>query len=147
MPTAERTDPFRGFNFRIEIDGLTVASFSEVSGLTADGDSVDYREGSDSLNTVRKLVGLRKYTNITLKRGDTQNDELWRWYGNILNGVPDRRNGAIVLMNEAHKDVMRWNIVAAWINKIEGPALKGSGNEVAIESMDLVHEGITLELA
>ncbi len=147
MATGERTDPYRGFNFRVEIDGLTVGSFSEVSGLTADGDPVEYREGTDAINTVRKLWGLRKYSNIMCKRGYTQNGELWQWYSNILNGIPDRRNGAIILMDEAHQDVMRWNIVAVWINKIEGPSLKASGNEVAIESMDLVHEGISLELA
>ncbi len=146
MPTGERIDPFRAYNFRVEIDGLTVASFSEVSGLTADGDTVDYREGTDLRNTVRKLVGLRKYSNIVCKRGYSLNDELWRWYANIANGIADRRSGSIILMNEAHEDVMRWNIEAVWINKVEGPMLKGAGNEVAIESMDLVHEGITLEL-
>jgi phage tail-like protein len=147
MATGTRTDPYRAFNFRVEIDGLNVASFSEASGLTADGDSVDYREGTDARNTVRKLMGLRKFSNITLKHGYTSNDELWKWYTNILNGIPDRRSGTIVLMDEAHKDVLRWNITDAWINKIEGPSLKASGNDVAIESMDLVHEGISMELA
>jgi phage tail-like protein len=146
MATGTRTDPYRSFNFRVEIDGVSLASFSEVSGLTADGDSVDYREGTDARNTVRKLIGLRKYSNITLKKGYTNNAELWNWYTNILNGMADRRSGSIILMNEAHEDVMRWNIQDAWINKIEGPSFKASGNEVAIESMDLIHEGITLEI-
>jgi phage tail-like protein len=146
MPTGERTDPYRGFNFRIEIDRMTVASFSECSGLTADGDPVEYREGTDMPNTVRKLTGLRKYGNITLKRGFTQNLEFWTWYRNIANGVPDRRNVTIILMNENHQDVLRWEAENAWINKVEGPSLKASGNEVTIESCDLVHEGLTLEL-
>lgn len=146
MPTGERTDPFRSFNFRVEIDGLTLGSFSEVSGLTADGDSVDYREGTDLRNNVRKLVGLRKFSNITLKRGYTTNGELWAWYTNILNGIPDRRNGSVILMNEAHEDVMRWNFENAWVNKIEGPPFKASGNEVAMESVDLIHEGVSLEV-
>jgi phage tail-like protein len=146
MPTGERKDPFRSFNFRVEIDGLTVGSFSECSGLTADGDPVDYREGTDMHNYVRKLVGLRKFSNLTLKRGYTTNDELWRWYTNILNGIPDRRNGSIILMNEAREDVMRWNFENGWVNKIEGPSLKASGNEVAMESVDLVHEGISFEI-
>jgi phage tail-like protein len=147
MATGTRTDPYRAFNFRVEIEGLNMASFSEASGLTADGDSVDYREGTDARNHVRKLMGLRKFSNITLKHGYIHSDELWKWYTNILNGVPDRRSGTIVLMDEAHKDVLRWNITDAWINKIEGPSLKASGNDVAIESMDLVHEGISMELA
>ncbi len=146
MPTDVRIDPFRGFNFRVEIDGLTVAAFSEVSGLTADGDPVEYREGTDPVNNVRKLVGLRKYANLMFKRGYVQDNTLWQWYQRIANGQPDRRNGSVVLMNEAHQDVMRWNFENAWINKIEGPGLNATSNEVAVESMELVHEGLTFEL-
>jgi phage tail-like protein len=72
MPTDTRNDPFRGFNFRVEIEGLPVAAFTEVTGLTAEGDPVDYREGTDPTNNVRKLVGLRKYSNLMFKRGYTQ---------------------------------------------------------------------------
>jgi phage tail-like protein len=147
MATDKRNDPFRGFNFRVEIDGIGAGAFNEVSGLTAEGDAVDYREGTDAVNNVRKLVGLRKYANIMFKRGYIQSAELWNWYANIANGVPDRRNGTVILQNEAHKDVLRWHFENAWINKIEGPALKAAGNEVAIESMELCHEGLTIELA
>jgi phage tail-like protein len=146
MSTDKRNDPFRGFNFRVEIEGFAVAAFSEVSGLTADGDPVDYREGTDAINNVRKLVGLRKFTAIVFKRGYTKDDTLWKWYTRIANGVPDRRHGSVVLRNEAQKDVMRWNFDNAWINKLEGPALKAAGNEVSIESMELVHEGLSFEL-
>ncbi len=145
MATGTRNDPYRAFNFRIEIDNLTVGSFSECSGLSSDGDAVDYREGTDIPLTVRKLMGLRKYANIMLKRGYTQNTELWDWYNNIVNGIPDRRNGTIILMDEARNDVMRWNIENAWINKIEGPSFKANGNEIAMESVELVHEGLTLD--
>ncbi|MDH4165496.1 MAG: phage tail protein [Gammaproteobacteria bacterium] len=146
MATDKRNDPFRACNFAIEIDGIARGAFSEVGGLTADGDAVDYREGTDLQHNVRKLVGLRKYTNLTLKRGYTPDDSLWKWYGNIMNGQPDRRNVTIVLMNEAREPVMRWHAENAWINKIEGPAFKASGNEVAMESVELVHEGLTIEL-
>ncbi len=146
MPTDTRTDPFRGFNFRVEIDGLPVAAFSEVSGLTAEGDPVDYREGTDRINNVRKLVGLRKYANLMFKRGYVQDTTLWDWYQRIANGEADRRNGSVVLMNEGHRDVMRWNFDNAWINKIEGPGLNASNNEVAIENMELCHEGLSFEL-
>ncbi len=145
MPTGERVDPYRSFNFRIEIDNLSVGAFSECSGLSSDGDSVDYREGTDLPLSVRKLVGLRKYSNITLKRGYTQNKELWNWYTNIVNGIKDRRNGSIILMDEERKDVMRWSFENGWINKIEAPSFNASGNEVAIESVEIVHEGLTLE--
>jgi phage tail-like protein len=148
MATAERHDPFRAFNFQLEIDNIPRGAFSECSGLTAEGDAVDYREGSDRQPNVRKLVGLRKYTNITLKRGYTLGDmSLWDWYKDIHNGVADRRNVTVILMNEERKPVMRWHAENAWINKIEGPSFKASGNEVAIESVELVHEGLTIEIA
>jgi len=146
MATDQRNDPYRGYNFVLEIDNLPRGGFSEVSGLTAEGDSVDYREGTDVQPNARKLVGLRKFTNITLKRGYTQDKALWQWYTNILNGLPDRRNVTIVLMNEARQPVLRWHAESAWINKIEGPALKASGNDVAMESVELVHEGLTIDM-
>ncbi len=144
--TDQRNDPYRGYNFSLEIDNVPLGAFSEVGGLTADGDSVDYREGTDLQQNVRKLVGMRKYTNLTLKRGYTQDKVLWQWYLNIMNGVPDRRNVSIVLMNEQRQPVLRWHAENAWINKIEGPALKASSNDVAMESLELVHEGLTLEM-
>ena len=147
MATGERRDPFRAFNFQLEIENVPSGAFSECSGLTAEGDAVDYRVGTEKSPNVRKLVGLRKYTNITLKRGYTQDASLWAWYANIHNGVADRRDVTIILMNEERKPVMRWHAENAWINKIEGPSFKASGNEVAIESVELVHEGLTMEVA
>jgi len=147
MATGTRNDPLRTFNFELVIDNLSTGAFSEVSGLTADGDAVDYREGTDLRSNVRKLPGLRKYTNIMLKRGYTTNRELWDWYMNIVNGIPDRRNVTIVLKNEQRQPVLRWHADEAWINKIEGPGFKAAGNEVAIESVELVHEGLTVEVA
>lgn len=145
MTIAERRDPYRTFNFRLLIDNVPSGGFSEASGLTAEGDAVDYREGVDKNPNVRKLVGLRKFTNITLKRGYTQDRALWVWYTNILNGRPDRRNVTIELLNEARETVLRWHADSAWVNKIEGPSFKASGNEVAMESIEIVHEGLTLE--
>jgi phage tail-like protein len=145
MATADRRDPFRAFNFQLEIEGVPFGAFSECSGLTAEGDAVDYREGTDLQPNVRKLMGLRKYSNITLKRGYTTDLSLWQWYGNIHNGLSDRRNVTIILMNEEHRPVLRWHAENAWVNKIEGPSLKASGNDIAIESVELVHEGLTIE--
>jgi phage tail-like protein len=145
MATAERRDPYRAFNFQLEIEGIPFGAFSECSGLTAEGDAVDYRDGTDLQPNVRKLVGLRKYSNITLKRGYTPDKSLWQWYTNIHNGLPDRRNVTIILLNEEHAPVLRWHAENAWINKIEAPTFKASGNEVAIESVELVHEGLTID--
>lgn len=142
-----RMDPFRTFNFRLEIDNTTVAAFSDVSGLTSTGEVASYRTGVDIPLTARKLPGLRSYGPITLKRGMIADATLWDWYRNISTGQADRRNGSVILMNEAREDVLRWNFENAWPNKIEGPTLKAAGNEVAIESLELVVEDITLEVA
>ena len=144
MATGDRKDPFRSFNFRVEIDKINVGSFSEVSGLTSDGDVVEYRNGDDAALHVRKLPGLRKFGNITLKRGYTDNPELWNWRKNIVNGVADRRDGSIVLLDEQRKDVLRWNFTAGWIHKIDGPTFNAKGNEVGIESLEIVVESLEL---
>ncbi len=145
MPTDQRIDPYRGYNFLIEIDGLPRGAFSEVSGLAAEFTAVEYREGTDKQPNMRELPALVKFSNLVFKRGYTDDKTLWQWYVNIFNGQSDRRNVTIVLLNERREQVLRWNAENAWIRKIEGPALKASGNEVAMESMELVHEGLTLE--
>jgi phage tail-like protein len=145
MPTGVRNDPYRGYNFRIELDNTSVASFREATGLSLNTDPVDYREGTDVWLSVRKLPGLRKYSNLTLKRGITQNEDLWNWYKNILNGVDDRRNGAIVLQDEQHTDVMRWNFQNGWICKWEGASLNATSNDVVIETIEICHERIELQ--
>src|SRR5262245_34994312 len=126
MATDTRNDPFRGYNFSIEIDGVPTGGFAEVSGLTAEVKTVDYREGTDRQSNVRKLAGPASFGVIKLTRGYTKDDALWKWYGNILNGQPDRRNVTIVLMNEAREPQLRWHVDGALITKIEGPALKAS---------------------
>jgi phage tail-like protein len=141
MATGTRNDPLRGYNFRIELDNTAVASFREASGLTLNTDPVDYREGMDAWLSVRKLPGLRKYSNITLKRGFTNNSpDLWLWYLNILNGVDDRRKGCIVLQDEQHNDKLRWEFQNGWICKWEGATMNATSNDVAIESIEIVHE-------
>ena len=140
----ERVDPSRAFAFRLEIDGVELGSFAEASGLSSNVDAVEYREGTDH-TTTRKLPGLRKYATITLKRGLTTNRELWLWDRNIQNGIDDRRNGSIILMDEQRNDVVRWSITKAWISRIEAPTLNASGDEVAVEAVEIVHEGLTLE--
>jgi phage tail-like protein len=144
MANSVRIDPRRGFNFRVEIDNTAVASFRECTGLSTTIDSVDYREGTDQPNSVRKLTALSKSANVGLKRGVTDNEDLWNWYKNILNGVQDRRNGAIVLQDEQHNDVMRWNFENGWICKYEGPTLNAASNDVAIESIEICHERLEL---
>jgi phage tail-like protein len=144
MPTGERIEPYRGFNFRVEIDNSTVAGFREASGLSFTVDPVEYREGSDPQLHPRKLTGLAKFANIALKHGITKNDELWTWYRNVLNGVPDRRNGSVILQDEQHDDVLRWDFENGWIAKWEGPSMNATSNDVAIESIEICVERVEL---
>jgi phage tail-like protein len=145
MATGERVDPYRGFNFRVEIDKVQVAGFRECSGLSFTTDSVDYREGTDVPLHVRKLTGLRKYANISLKRGITQEKSLWDWYKNVVNGVEDRRGGAVILQDEQHNPVLRWNFENGWISKWEGPSVNATGNDVALETIEITVESVELQ--
>lgn len=143
----DRLDPFRTFNFRLEIDDVPVAAFSEVSGLQSEGEVADYRTGMDIPLTNRKLPGLRKFGPISLKRGMVKDTTLWDWYRNIATGRPDRRNGSVILMDEQRNDVLRWNFESAFPNKIQASELKAAGNEVAVETVELIVENIVLEAA
>ena len=141
---AERNDPYPQFSFLIEIKDLTepVAGFTEVAGMNAESDIIEYREGNDI--SMRKLPGLRKFGNITLKRGYTTNRALWDWRKSTLDGQTQRKDGSIVLRNEEGKEVLRWNFFEGWISKYEGPALNAKTNEAAIESIEIVHERLEL---
>jgi phage tail-like protein len=138
-----RNDPYAQYNFILEIDGLTVAGFAEVGGLTMEQDIIEYREGSDTA-TARKLPGLRKYGNVTLKRGYTQNRELWEWRKTTIDGVTERKAGAIVLRDEAGAPALRWEFREGWVSKYEGPALKSTANEAAMESIEIAVEDVAL---
>lgn len=144
MPaTGSRNDPYSAFNFLIEIDNVTVAGFSECAGLTTETDIIEYRNGDEDI-TVRKLPGLRKYTNITLKRGYTDSRELWEWRKKVIDGQTERQSGAIVLLDEQRQEALRWTFRDGWPSKWEGPALNGKNNEVAIESLEIAVEHLEL---
>jgi phage tail-like protein len=141
----ETADPFRAFDFELQVDDVALGGFSECTGLAAGGAAVDYREGTDLSPSIRKLAGLRKYAAVVLKRGYVQDQSLWAWYQSIVDGAPARRSVTIVVRNEERKPVLRWHADGVWLNKIEGPSFNASANEVAIESVELLHEGLTRE--
>ncbi len=136
-----RVDPYRSFNFLVEIDGITQAGFQECGGLDVTTDPVDYREGSDA-NHVRKLSGLNKYSPITLKRGITDSDELWQWRQTVIDGKTERKNGSIVLLDESGTEKLRWNFINAWPSKWTGPSFNASTAAIAVEALELTHEEI-----
>lgn len=142
--TGQRVDPYRNFNFLVELDGIAQASFAECSGLGSTTEIVEYREGGDN-TTVSKLPGKTTFSDITLKRGLTASTDLWRWRQKIVEGDVDRRSGAIVVFDVANKkEVARWSFSNAWPTRWEGPAFNAKGNDVAIDTFVLANEGITL---
>ncbi len=142
--TGSRNDPYAAFNFLVEIDNVTVAGFSECSGVNTETDAIEYRTGDLDI-TVTKLPGLKKFGNITLKRGFTDSKELWEWRKKVLDGKTERQSGSIVLQNEGRQEALRWNFREGWPRKWEGPSFNAKTNEVAIETLEIVCEGIALE--
>ncbi len=144
---ATRIDPIRNFRFQLEIDNVTRAGFSEVAIAETTVEAVDYREGSDPPH-VRKLSGLTKYGNVTLKAGVTTGAnslELFRWHNDVSVGLVGerRRNIAISVLDEAGKtETARFVISDAWPVKYDPSDLNAKGNEVLIELLELANEGI-----
>jgi phage tail-like protein len=118
--------------------------FSEASGLTTDTNIIEYREGAEQHGTTRKLPGLMKYNNIVLKRGWTSGKELWEWRKKVIDGKTQRTSGSIVLLDEARNEALRWNFREGWPSKWEGPALNAKTSEVAVETLEIAHEGLEL---
>lgn len=147
MPAKAREHPYAGFNFRVEIDGIATSSFAEVCGLGSETAVIEYRTGGAHTNMSLKLPGLTTFTNIVLKRGITRDTALWQWRKSIVDGNLDRRNGRIVMLDETHNPVLSWSFRNAWPCKLTGPCLDASSNEVAIETLELAHEGLELEIA
>lgn len=147
MPeSGDRTDPYGAFNFLVEVDGVTVAGFSEVGGLSTETDVVEYRTGDTDV-TVTKVPGLKKFTNISLKRGFTASDDLWKWRKSVLDGVTERHSGTIQLLNEARETAVKWTFREGWPSKWEGPSFNAKTSEVAIETLEIACEGVEMELA
>lgn len=141
MATGKRVDPFRNFNFLLEIDKITQAGFSDCTGFGSTTDPIEYREGGE-IKSVRKLPGLTKHSNVTLKWGLTDSKELYNWYRDVVNGKIDRRNGSIIVLDTEGTEKVRWNFFDAWPTKWDGPDFSAKGNDVAIETLELAVERI-----
>lgn len=150
MPAVIRDDPYAAYNFMVIVtevsdDGTAVSgSFSEVSGLEVSVDPILYRNGSEDI-TQRKVPGLKKFTDITLKRGITGHVGFWNWVVEALNGRVRRTAGSILLLDENRNEVMRWNFARAWPCKYTGPTLHAGNNEIAIETLVICCERILVD--
>ena len=137
--------PLPVFHFQVQWGGANLG-FAEVSGLNIEVQVIEYRDGLSPVYSARKMPGIPKYGNITLKRGITPADnQYFQWLNETKLNKAQRRDLVISLLNENHEPVMTWKAHNAFPVKIEGPGLKATGNEVAIESMEIAHEGLTIE--
>ncbi len=137
--------PLPVFHFQVEWGGTNLG-FAEVSGLSIEYQTIEYRDGLSKEYNVQKMPGIPKYKNIVLKRGIMPNDnEFFDWMNTVTLNKVERRDITISLLNEEHAPVMTWKVKNAWPTKLEGPTLKATGNEVAIETLELAHEGLTIE--
>ncbi|NER39454.1 MAG: phage tail protein [Oscillatoria sp. SIO1A7] len=139
-------DPYSTYNFYVEWDGMINAGFQECTGLNTSQTPTEYREGTDP-NTVRKLAGLITYDNITLRRGTTNNKELWEWREKIMNeGDKDNRKSvSIVLMDHQAKEKIRWNLINCWPVTWSGAEMNAMSSDVALETLEFCHEGVTVD--
>jgi phage tail-like protein len=125
----------------VEIDGIARAGFRECSGLETHQQPIEYREGTDG-PTVRKLPGLNTYPNITLRWGITDDPAFWSWRRSAMQGDVDRRNGSIVQLDETGQEKVRWNFRDGWPSAWTGPSFNATGSDVAVESVEISHEGL-----
>jgi phage tail-like protein len=152
----ERNNPYAAFNFVVTFDDTDVAGFMEVSGLDTENAIIEYREGNDQASGafVRKLPGIERYPNVTMRRGITGNLKLWN---DLRKKVRDADTGpefgavgqaqpkvTIELQDEKHDVVQTWTLANVWVSKMTGPSLNAKGNEIAIESIEVVCDRIDL---
>jgi phage tail-like protein len=137
-----RRDPYGAYNFAVEVGGIISGGFSEVTGLTAQVDTYDYREGGVN-DYVHKVAGPAMYpTNLTLKRGLTDSSVLWAWHQGALHGMVVRQPVSVILMDTAANPVWRWDFQDAYPIRWVGPELRAGTGVVAIETLELVHRGL-----
>lgn len=137
--------PIPKFHFQVEW-GASKIGFTEVSGLDVEREVIEYRDGSSKEYAKLKMAGLAKFSNITLKRGSFKKDnDFYKWWVSNKLETIDRRDITISLLNEEHTPVITWKVKNAWPSKIQSTDLKADDNSVAIESMEIVHEGLTID--
>ena len=137
--------PIPKFHFQVEWGGAKIG-FTEVTGLEVSTDVIEYRDGSSLEYHKVKMPGMQKFSNVTMKRGTFAGDnDFYNWWNTVALNTIERRDVIISLLNEKHEPVVVWKIKNAWPVKVQSTDLKADGNEVAIESIELAHEGLTMQ--
>ena len=137
--------PLPKFHFEVNWAGTRIG-FTEVSGMEVETEVIEYREGASKEYSKLKMPGMRKFSNITLKRGTFASDnEFYEWFNTVKLNTIERRDITISLLNEEHAPVVVWKVKNAWPSKVTSTDLKADGNETAIETMEIVHEGLVIQ--
>ncbi len=137
--------PLPKFHFQVDWGGTQIG-FTEVSGLDVETEVIEYRHGASPEYVKTKMPGMQKFGNITMKRGTFKSDnEFYDWWNTVSLNTIERRDLTISLLNEAHEPVVVWKVKKAWPTKVQSTDLKSDGNEVAVETLELVHEGLTIQ--
>lgn len=137
--------PIPKFHFQVEWGGAKIG-FTEVTGLEVSTDVIEYRDGASPEYHKIKMPGMQKFSNVTLKRGTFKGDnDFYAWWNTVALNTIQRRDVTVSLLNEAHEPVVVWKIKNAWPVKVQSTDLKADGNEVAIETLELAHEGLTIQ--
>jgi phage tail-like protein len=140
----EEKNPLVSAWFGVEFQGQVAGAFRECTGLGSENEIVEYKaSGPRGEFVVKKVPGRMKWNNVTLKRGITDSMDMWQWRKLVEQGDVDgaRKNGSIVMFDQKGTEVARWNFVNAWPSKLNGPTANANNNEVAIEELELTHEG------
>ena len=141
-PLTGNTDPYRAYNFKLLIEGVTEGHFTEVSGLGIKVEAIEYREAGNA-QVVRRIPGQIAYGPVTLRYGLTNSRELWDWLLTAVQGRVERKNPSILMLDsEGVTEIMRWDLINAWPAEWHGAPLDALNNEIAIESLTLVYESI-----
>ena len=140
MPNRRPQDHIGSFNFKVEIEGVTQGAFRNVEGLDSETEIIEFQDGDDIV--LRKRPGRTKYSNVSLKRGYINTDELWTWRKKVIDGVVERKSGSIILCADDGTEVMRYNFYEGWPCKWKGFTLDGKGTDVNVEEMERAVEKI-----
>jgi len=143
----ERRDPFAGFNFRLEIDGVEVAGFKEISGMETKTQVIEYADGDDVNYTVRKVPGRTNYSNLIVKRGISEGTEIWEWYQTVIDQEREveRKNVTINLLDDSGEPQKTYNLFDVWPCRYKGADLNATDDQVAVEEIEFVFEKLEIE--
>lgn len=142
MPNRREHDHIGNYNFKVEIQGVTVAAFQEVGGLEVRTEVIEYQDGDDIV--LRKRPGRTSYPNIVLRRGYINTDELWQWVKAVIDGKVERKSGSVILGADDGSEITRYNFFEAWPCKWKGFTLDGKGNGALVEEIEIAVEKIEL---